>query len=290
MKDFQSKVINIDQWVEENGVYLKPPICNKLVFNGQLKIFLVGGPNQRNDYHVENGEEIFIMLKGDMILNIIEQGHSKALTIREGEIFVLPSRVPHSPQRFADTLGMVIERKRLDHELDCLRYYIDSNCNQVLFEKWFHLVNLDTDLKPIIESFKSSIECATGRPTQFYDNSLTPHPDDRTIKLQSPIYLLDWFKFNYLSICEGFSFLYPQSVESRIGFYGPGKHIVISVDTELFIWHLGSYAKLTIDDDNQRKLTFNDTMIIDRGSFFILVSDGPTFIASMKPFTSTVRP
>ena len=72
-----------------------------------------------------------------------------------GEIFVLPSRIPHSPQRFTNTLGLVIERKRLDYELDCLRYYVDSNCNQVLFEKWFHLVSLDKDLKPIIKTFLS---------------------------------------------------------------------------------------------------------------------------------------
>lgn len=37
------------------------------------------------------------------------------------QIFLLPAGVPHSPQRFADTVGLVIERRRLETELDGLR-------------------------------------------------------------------------------------------------------------------------------------------------------------------------
>ncbi len=174
----------------------------------------------------------------------------------------MPSRIPHSPQRFEDTLGMVIERERLPEEMDCLRYYCDSNCDQVLYERWFHLVNLDVDIKAAIDAFKGSIECETGKPSQLYDNSTAPHPDDVQSQVLSPIYLLDWFKYNYQNISDGFASIWDSSKESRVGFYGPGKHIVVSVQHELFVWNLGSYAKITIDDDSQHKLTFNDTMII----------------------------
>ena len=45
-------------------------------------------------------------------------GERVDIPIRQGEILLLPPRVPHSPQRFADTVGLVVERKRLPEELD----------------------------------------------------------------------------------------------------------------------------------------------------------------------------
>ena len=72
---------------------------NKLMHGaGQTKVMVVGGPNTRKDYHIEEGEEFFYMLKGDMQLNIIERGVHKHIPIREGEMFMLPARIPHSPQ------------------------------------------------------------------------------------------------------------------------------------------------------------------------------------------------
>lgn len=45
------------------------------------------------------------MLKGDMELKVMEQGRPKTIVIREGEAFLLPARIPHSPQRFEHTMG-----------------------------------------------------------------------------------------------------------------------------------------------------------------------------------------
>lgn len=64
---------------------------------------------------------MFYQLEGDMILRVLEQGQHRDVPIRQGEIFLLPARVPHSPQRFANTMGLVIERRRLESELDGLR-------------------------------------------------------------------------------------------------------------------------------------------------------------------------
>merc|ERR1712121_199229 len=90
-------------WLQENEKYFLPPVCNKMMHNDQLKVFYVGGPNQRADFHLEEGEELFYMRKGDMTLPIIT----------EGAVFLLPGRIPHSPNRGADTVGLVVERDRL---------------------------------------------------------------------------------------------------------------------------------------------------------------------------------
>lgn len=132
-------------------------VANKLMAAGQLKIMIVGGPNTREDYHIEEGEELFLMLKGDMCLNVIEKGKKRSIEIKEGEFFLLPGRVPHSPQRKADTVGLVIERERVAGEMDGLRWYVPGQeGSKVLYEEWFHCTDLGTQLKPVIERFFAS--------------------------------------------------------------------------------------------------------------------------------------
>ena len=53
---------------------------------GQLKVMFIGGPNVRKDYHMEEGEEIFYQVKGDMVLKIVEKGVHKDVPIKEGEV------------------------------------------------------------------------------------------------------------------------------------------------------------------------------------------------------------
>merc|ERR1712106_1122308 len=98
-------------WVSENEKFFLPPVCNKMMHNDQLKVFYVGGPNQRKDFHLEEGEELFYMRKGNMSLPILTNGDFRTINIKEGDVFLLPGRIPHSPQREKDTVGLVIERK-----------------------------------------------------------------------------------------------------------------------------------------------------------------------------------
>ena len=153
--------INFKQWIEENRHLLKPPVGNRQIFeNGEFIVMVVGGPNSRKDYHYNEGEEFFYQLEGDIVLKIIDQGKPRDVSIREGEIFLLPARVPHSPQRGPGTIGLVIERKRLPGELDGFHWYCES-CDAKLYEEYFPLENIVTQFPPIMANFYSSLELRT---------------------------------------------------------------------------------------------------------------------------------
>ena len=145
--------LNLNQWIEEHREFLKPPVGNRMVWKDrEFLVMVVGGPNRRKDFHVEEGEEFFYQIEGDITLRIMEGGKPRDISIREGEIFLLPPRVPHSPQRPASTVGMVIERQRKIGELDHLRWYCEG-CGEVLHDAAFQLEDLGSQLKPIIENY-----------------------------------------------------------------------------------------------------------------------------------------
>ena len=145
--------INLKAFINDNRELLKPPVGNKMVWqNAEFMVMVVGGPNQRKDFHIEDGEEFFFQVEGDIVLRIIESGKIREIPIREGEMFLLPAGIPHSPQRPANTVGLVIERQRVEGEQDHLRWFCE-NCGEVLHDNAFQLEDLGKQLKPIIENF-----------------------------------------------------------------------------------------------------------------------------------------
>src|SRR5260370_359597 len=111
MEPLQS--LNFKRWIDENRHLLKPPVGNKRVFrDGDFVIMVVGGPNARKDYHVDPGQEFFYQLEGDMVLKTMQDGRAVDVPIRAGEVLLLPPYMPHSPQRPANTVGLVIDRPR----------------------------------------------------------------------------------------------------------------------------------------------------------------------------------
>jgi 3-hydroxyanthranilate 3,4-dioxygenase len=146
---------NIFRWIEDNRDLLQPPVGNHQLYKGNddYIVMVVGGPNGRKDYHYEDGEELFFQLKGDISVKIIdEQGKPETIHIREGEMFLLPPRVPHSPQRPAGTVGLVIERYRRPGEMDKLMWFCDQ-CNTQLHEAGFALQDIGTQIKAAIQAF-----------------------------------------------------------------------------------------------------------------------------------------
>ena len=142
--------------IEEHRHLLKPPVGNQVVYeNTEFTVMVVGGPNTRKDYHVDEGEEFFYQLEGDMTLSIIENGLPRDIHIRAGDIFLLPPKVPHSPQRKVDTVGLVIERQRRDGELDLFQWYCDD-CHTKVYEESVQLTDIVSQLPPIFERFWNS--------------------------------------------------------------------------------------------------------------------------------------
>lgn len=148
--------INILAWIDEHRHLLKPPVGNKCIVDGDFIVMIVGGPNQRSDYHVEEGPEFFYQIEGEMLLRLQVDGQSRNVPIRAGQIYYLPPGVPHSPQRMAGSIGLVIERKRLAHERDGLLWFCER-CNHKLYEEFFALDNIETQFPAVFERFYRSI-------------------------------------------------------------------------------------------------------------------------------------
>lgn len=178
------KPLNLRKWCDDNAHLLKPPVGNKAVWVDEREtiIMVVGGPNARNDYHVQPTEEFFYQVKGDMVLRIIhpDTGKPHDMVIREGEIYLLPKGVPHSPQRSAGTVGLVVEQGRPPGPVDKLRWYCDG-CHAVVHEAAFALKDIAVDLKTIMETFWSedSLElrtCACGHVVEEPGEAQPPPP------------------------------------------------------------------------------------------------------------------
>ena len=150
-----SPAFNLQAWVDEHRHLLQPPVGNKCVVDGDFIVMIVGGPNARTDYHVEEGPEFFYQLEGEMVLRIQEDGAVRDIPIKAGEMFYLPPRVPHSPQRSAGGVGLVIERKRLPHERDGLLWFCER-CNQKLYEEFFALQHIESQFLAVFDRFYQS--------------------------------------------------------------------------------------------------------------------------------------
>src|SRR5260370_42150131 len=110
---------NVRRWIDQKGELLKPAVGNKLLFEDSAFIIMaVGGPNSRKDFHHDPSEEFFFQIEGDMVLKTVQDGRVTDVPIREGEMYLLPADVPHSPRRPAGSVGIVVERRRAADALD----------------------------------------------------------------------------------------------------------------------------------------------------------------------------
>lgn len=146
---------NFAAWLAEHEEDLKPPVANKQIWPGtDMIVTVVGGGNIRTDYHDDPREEFFYQLTGDMNLKIREEGQpARDLPIREGDIFLLPPHVRHSPQRpDPDSIGLVVEYARDEGEVDGFEWFCD-NCNSLVHRVEVQLTSIVDDLPPLFAAF-----------------------------------------------------------------------------------------------------------------------------------------
>lgn len=148
--------LNLQKWIKANAKDLQPPVSNKQLFSDakDVVLFVSGGPNTRNDYHVNPTEELFLQLKGDIAVRIrpLDGSPPHDVVIKEGELYLLPRWVPHRPQRPKGTVGLVVEFPRPEGELDGLRWYCPK-CDELVHEAKWRLRKIDEDLRIIMNNF-----------------------------------------------------------------------------------------------------------------------------------------
>jgi len=152
-----SAPFNLGRWIEEHRDLLKPPVGNAQIWsNTDFIVTIVGGPNARTDYHDDPLEEFFYQLSGDIVLRVLEDGKPRDIPIREGDIFLLPPHVRHSPQRpIPGSVGLVIERQRPEGLIDGFEWYC-SNCDARVHRVEVQLKSIVNDLPQLFEAFYGS--------------------------------------------------------------------------------------------------------------------------------------
>jgi 3-hydroxyanthranilate 3,4-dioxygenase len=157
------KPFNLNKWIEENRHLLKPPVGNKNLYvdSGDYIVMIVAGPNARKDYHYNETEELFYQLEGEITVYVQENGEKKAMNLSAGDMFLLPAKVPHSPVRKENSIGLVVERKRAGKEIpDGLLWFCD-NCNHKLYEVYFELHDIEKDFLKHFHHYYNSEELRT---------------------------------------------------------------------------------------------------------------------------------
>ena len=166
------KAFNLERFIEDHREALSPPEYDVQVFeDADFIVTVVGGPIARDDYHVDEGPELYYQLEGEMRLRTLTDGVRDETTIGAGEMLLLPPRVPHSAERPAHSIGLVVQRRRLDHELDGFVWYCDA-CNHKLYEEYLYIDDIADQRPPIFDRFYESLDhrtcdrCGAVKPAQ----------------------------------------------------------------------------------------------------------------------------
>jgi 3-hydroxyanthranilate 3,4-dioxygenase len=151
------------KWIHDHREAFEPPVGNKVIWeDSQFTAMVIRGPNARRDFHVDPSDEVFYMLRGDMVLESIVDGRRSSQVIREGEMMLVPAFTPHSPHRPADTWGLVVEIKRSSGERESLVWFCER-CDARLHEVTMHVADIERELRAAIEAFDGNVDLRTCR-------------------------------------------------------------------------------------------------------------------------------
>jgi 3-hydroxyanthranilate 3,4-dioxygenase len=154
---------NLQQWIADNKHLLKPPVANKNLYpeGSDYIVMIVAGPNARKDFHYNETEELFYQLEGNIVVKTQQDGQLVEVPLGPGDMFLLPAKVPHSPNRGEGSIGLVIERVRAGKGFtDGLMWFCEK-CNHPLHEAKFELLDIEKDFLPHFKHFYSSEDLRT---------------------------------------------------------------------------------------------------------------------------------
>ncbi|MFC4913608.1 3-hydroxyanthranilate 3,4-dioxygenase [Actinomadura gamaensis] len=172
---------NFQAWIAEHEHLLKPPVGNKQVFeNAGMIVMVVGGPNQRTDFHDDPREEFFYQLKGNMVLRVMEEEGRPPVDVQinEGDVFLLPPHVRHSPQRpEAGSVGLVVEIARPEGELESFEWYC-TECHHLVHRTELQVRSIVDDLPPVFQEFydgdRKCPNCGATHPGRQWPDAMVP--------------------------------------------------------------------------------------------------------------------
>ena len=149
--------INFQTWLDDHQHLLQPPVGNQQIWSdSQTIVTVVGGPNQRTDFHDDPYEEYFHQFKGNAHLLIADRGRFERVDLHEGDIFLLPAHVLHSPQRpEPGSLCTVIESSRPAGVLDAFEWFCAS-CGSSVHRSELQLASIVEDLPAVYQRFYES--------------------------------------------------------------------------------------------------------------------------------------
>ena len=158
---------NLIKWIQENKNLLKPPVGNKVLLeSNDFIVMAVGGPNKRDDFHINKTEEIFFQLEGSIILKTINKDNVvEDILINPGELFLLPGGVPHCPQRPESTIGIVIEKREDEKDIFQWRCH---HCHHVTYQETISVKDIEKDLPVVFSNyseFKKGKNCSNCQTT-----------------------------------------------------------------------------------------------------------------------------
>lgn len=152
----ERRPFSLTTWIEDHREELTPPVSNKQIWReADMIVMIVGGGNQRCDFHDDPREEFFHQIKGDMNLVIWPGEGTKPydMPIGEGEVYLLPGGVRHSPQRpDPESIGLVVEYQRDPGELDGFEW-VCFECSHLVHRLEVQLQAIDEDLPPLFDAF-----------------------------------------------------------------------------------------------------------------------------------------
>ncbi|MGY0235820.1 3-hydroxyanthranilate 3,4-dioxygenase [Longispora urticae] len=172
---------NFQRWIDEHRDLLRPPVGNVQVWQGtDLMVTVVGGPNQRTDFHDDPVEEFFYQLRGNMVLRIMEEPGRPPVDVQlnEGDVYLLPAHVRHSPQRpEPDSIGLVVEYARPEGHLDAFEWYC-LECHHLVRRSEVRVTSIVDDLPPVFTAFYDSDRlcphCGATHPGKQWPESARP--------------------------------------------------------------------------------------------------------------------